>query len=364
MPVPRPLVAMERASGSAEPSPPWTSSAATRHALELLVDEGGLALTVTQWPLPRAAVVQALDALPRELPPALDAARARVAAELREAPGSQLSITLRGDAEAFSGFGDDATPGSWVGVRSSTLAGHGAVMQLGAHLDGETRSGRNGAQFRLDETAIATELFGQQVQAWAHRDWWGPDWQSSPAEVIRKHIDGTALLVRFSASAEWVAQSSPSYLDTTTKENDITKRNHTHVAATDVRIRKTGACPSLFGKAKLKFELGCSADAELQIRISANSGTGYFNDDWIEWGRLLAILDKHGDKPITSHTLAPLFEACSANSAGFLRLRAHGLNPRVAGRRCPWCVNLGRICSRQYFSHVPFSGTCPTPAWL
>ena len=173
------LLALAGGITHAEPSPPWTPTVATRHALELLVDEGGLALTVTQWPLPRAAVAQALDALPRELPPALDAARARVAAELRGAPGAQLSITLRGDAEALSGFGDDATPGSWVGVRSSTLAGHGVAMQLGARLDGETRPGRNGAQFRLDETAIATELFGQQVQAWAHRNWWGPGWQSS-----------------------------------------------------------------------------------------------------------------------------------------------------------------------------------------
>ena len=173
------LLALAGGITHAEPSPPWTPTVATRHALELLVDEDGLALTVTQWPLPRAAVAQALDALPRELPPALDAARARVAAELRGAPGAQLSITLRGDAEALSGFGDDATPGSWVGVRSSTLAGHGVAMQLGARLDGETRPGRNGAQFRLDETAIATELFGQQVQAWAHRNWWGPGWQSS-----------------------------------------------------------------------------------------------------------------------------------------------------------------------------------------
>ena len=173
------LLALAGGIAHSEPSPPWTPTGATRHALELLVDEGGLALTVTQWPLPRKAVAQALEALPRELPPALYAARARVAAELREAAGSQLSITLRGDAEAFSGFGDDATPGSWVGVRSSTLAGPGVVMQLGARLQGETRSSGNGAQFRFDESAVATELFGQQLQAWAHRDWWGPGWQSS-----------------------------------------------------------------------------------------------------------------------------------------------------------------------------------------
>ena len=173
------LLALAGGVACAQPSPPWTPTPATRHALELLVDEGGLALTVTQWPLPRKAVAQALEALPRDLPPALDAARTRVAAELREASASQLSMTLRGNAEAFSGFGDDATPGSWVGVRSSTLAAPGVVMQLGARLDGETRPSGSGAQFRFDEAAVATELFGQQLQAWAHRDWWGPGWQSS-----------------------------------------------------------------------------------------------------------------------------------------------------------------------------------------
>jgi hypothetical protein len=163
----------------ADPSPPWTPSPAARHALELLVDEGGLALPLTQWPLPRGAVARALDALPRDLAPALDGARSRVAAELREAEGSQLSLTVRGNDDALSGFGDDATPGSWVGVRSSTLAGHGLVLQVGGRLDSETRPGRPGAQFRFDDTAIAAELLGAQVQAWAHRSWWGPGWQSS-----------------------------------------------------------------------------------------------------------------------------------------------------------------------------------------
>src|ERR1700751_1583905 len=64
-------------------SVPGTPSLSARHAIELLVDDGGLALTVSQWPLPRGAVQQALDSLPAELPPALDAARALVLGELR-----------------------------------------------------------------------------------------------------------------------------------------------------------------------------------------------------------------------------------------------------------------------------------------
>ena len=36
----------------ANPSIPWTPSLAARHALEMLADEAGLQLPVTQWPLP------------------------------------------------------------------------------------------------------------------------------------------------------------------------------------------------------------------------------------------------------------------------------------------------------------------------
>src|SRR5690349_16111111 len=50
------LVLLAGLTARAEPTVPWTPSPAARHALALLVDDGGLALPVTQWPLPRAAV--------------------------------------------------------------------------------------------------------------------------------------------------------------------------------------------------------------------------------------------------------------------------------------------------------------------
>ena len=43
------------ASVGAEPSVPWMPGAAARHRLELLVDEAGLDLPLTHWPLPRRA---------------------------------------------------------------------------------------------------------------------------------------------------------------------------------------------------------------------------------------------------------------------------------------------------------------------
>jgi hypothetical protein len=160
----------------ASPSPPWMPGAAACHAPALLADEASLELPVTQWPLPRGAVARALDALPSALPPALDAARSRVLAELRAAHGPALSLTLRGHDEALAGFGDDATPGSSFGLRSATLTAPGLALQFGARLDDEAGGHERG---RLDDTALATLVLGAQLQAFAHRHWWGPGWQDS-----------------------------------------------------------------------------------------------------------------------------------------------------------------------------------------
>jgi len=162
-------------------SVPWTPSLSARHAIELLVDDGGLALTVSQWPLPRGAVQQALDSLPAELPPALDAARALVLSELRAQQLERVGLTVREHKDALPGFGDDATPGSSLQLRSGELDGPHLVMQVGGRLDPVADSGASHATARLDDTAVAIDAFGIQAQAWAHRSWWGPGWQSALA---------------------------------------------------------------------------------------------------------------------------------------------------------------------------------------
>jgi hypothetical protein len=88
-------------------------------------------------------------------------------------------LGVRGRGEALSGFGDESTPGSWLGGRSGTIAAQGFAAQVGARIDEGTLPSRPEAKLRLDETAIAVEAFGTQLQAWAHRSWWGPGWQSS-----------------------------------------------------------------------------------------------------------------------------------------------------------------------------------------
>jgi len=117
----------------------------------------------------------------------------------------------------------------------------------------------------------------------------------------------------------------------------MTKRNHTQAEPSEVRILKAGSCPSLSGKSKLRYEIGCSAEDEVLIRICGNSGAGYFNDDWIPWTSLVAVLAKHGDKPITCFTLEPLLKGRSANTTGFLlaALKHEGLVQRMeTNKRC------------------------------
>jgi membrane-associated phospholipid phosphatase len=173
-------LAVIAASCHAEPSVPWAPSAAGRHHLALLVDEAGLEVTLTQWPLPRAAVVRALDALPAALSPAHDAARAALRRELDEQQTSRLAITLRGRDEALTGFGDDATPGSAITLRSAAVGGDLVAAQLGGRIEANG-SIQGGRKVRLDDSALVTEAFGAQLQAWSHRSWWGPGWQSSLA---------------------------------------------------------------------------------------------------------------------------------------------------------------------------------------
>ena len=172
-------------------SVPWTPSLSARHAIELLVDDGGLPLTVSQWPLPRDAVQRALDTLPAELPPALDAARAQVQAELRSQQASRVGLTLRDRKDALAGFGDDATPGSSLQLRSGELVGPHLAIQAGGRLDSVADSGESRATARLDDSAIAVDAFGIQAQAWAHRSWWGPGWQSAlPLSNNAPALDG------------------------------------------------------------------------------------------------------------------------------------------------------------------------------
>jgi hypothetical protein len=105
----------------------------------------------------------------------------------------------------------------------------------------------------------------------------------------------------------------------------------------DIRVLKAGSCPSLSGKSKLGYEIGCNPAAEIYLRIAKNSGKGYYSGAWVAWDKLHQVLGKPGGKPITFNTLGPIFQGKSINTAGFLLavLKHEGLvQPSEAYRRC------------------------------
>jgi membrane-associated phospholipid phosphatase len=197
-------------------SVPWTPSTSARSAIEVLVDDGGLPLTVSQWPLPRDAVQRALDTLPAELPPALDAARALVRAELRAQQASRIGLTLRERKDALPGFGDDATPGSSLRLRSGEFDGPHLAMQVGGRLDPVADSDQPHATARLDDSAVAVDAFGIQAQAWAHRSWWGPGWQSAlPLSNNSPPLDGIGFqrAAALPSESPWLSWLGPWNMD-------------------------------------------------------------------------------------------------------------------------------------------------------
>ena len=92
-----------------------------------------------------------------------------------------------------------------------------------------------------------------------------------------------------------------------------------------IRILKIASCPSLSGRSTLTFHVGCSrvvTEGEalsIQLRVFANSGGGFFSNEWIELSAIRQALDKvHDGIAVTAHVLSPLFVGKSANSQAFV----------------------------------------------
>ena len=110
------------------------------------------------------------------------------------------------------------------------------------------------------------------------------------------------------------------------------------VAVPAIRVLKIASCPSLSGKSTLTYELGCTSDSEIQIRIKANSGGGFFSQEWISLKSIEEVLAKTAaGTPLTTTALLPIFSGRSVNTAGFLLavLKAVGLvRPLENKQRC------------------------------
>jgi hypothetical protein len=84
----------------------------------------------------------------------------------------------------------------------------------------------------------------------------------------------------------------------------------------EIKILKTGSCPSLSGKSTLTYRIGCKDGNEICLSLAGNTGKGVFNKDWIELEQVHSLLSSQ--EKITSGSLLGLFEGKNSNSAGFI----------------------------------------------
>lgn len=180
---------------SASYTPSWQA----RHHLQWLVDNAELQLTTSHWPLPAAAVQQALNALPMPAtagsPEAQATQRARsfVLNELNAAQtAGRVRVQLRSEAEALTGYGESYTPssraqmataeGRWQGEDVSAAGRLGGLIEaspnsLQTQFSGMGTEGQY--QVRPEGSEAVLGLHGWNAQVFSRQNWWGPGWQSS-----------------------------------------------------------------------------------------------------------------------------------------------------------------------------------------
>ena len=174
-----------QAQSQALPSTPYTPSWMARHYLQWLSDQAGLQMISSHWPLPSAAVVQALAASVSELSVAevddIKIARDFVLKEIEVANllGHQ-HLHLRTASAALNGYGENYTSGSSAQVSSPAgryeLGDASVSWRLGGRMEADAKG-----DFRLrpDGSALVLGFDGWHLQMFSQQHWWGPGWQSS-----------------------------------------------------------------------------------------------------------------------------------------------------------------------------------------
>ena len=110
----------------------------------------------------------------------------------------------------------------------------------------------------------------------------------------------------------------------------------------EIRVLKTATCPSLSGKSKLTFNIGCNPAGEIQFQVTGNDGGGYWNDDWVAQSSIQAVLDRlPKGSPITSATFRTIYPSKSTNSPGFLAAVLRDIGLLQPSKDKPRCYELG-----------------------
>jgi len=104
--------------------------------------------------------------------------------------------------------------------------------------------------------------------------------------------------------------------------------------APQVRILRSAQCKSLSGRSTLTYEVGATADGEIHLRVTSNSGSGCFGREWTPLRELQRELAR-APGPVTSGTLSGAFAGRSQNTSGFVAaaLLGEGLLEPLANAR-------------------------------
>ena len=87
----------------------------------------------------------------------------------------------------------------------------------------------------------------------------------------------------------------------------------------DMRVLKTATCKTLSGKSTLTYQIGTLPDSTIHVRITKNTGAGFFNDEWVAVKDIQEVLaDGPEGQPLTSFLLQPLVKGKSVNTPAFL----------------------------------------------
>jgi hypothetical protein len=100
---------------------------------------------------------------------------------------------------------------------------------------------------------------------------------------------------------------------------EIVSKPEAKAAIPTIRILRVTTALSLSGKSTLTFMVGSDAQSECYLKVSANSGGGFWSAEWISLPAIQSTLESiPKDTPITSYALRGLFSGKSVNSRGFL----------------------------------------------
>lgn len=86
----------------------------------------------------------------------------------------------------------------------------------------------------------------------------------------------------------------------------------------NITVLKKEMTKSVTGKSFIHYEIGNNPEGVMHIRVTVNTGGGYFSNEWVSFTSIHKELDRHGDNPVTSFLLSPLYAGKSVNTPAFL----------------------------------------------